>query len=70
MGKDAGQESDQHTQAIMLRVSIFWPTTNITRKTMVVVYRDEADGFIITAFMTSRADKVARGRRRIWQRES
>ncbi len=47
-----------------------YPETNITRKTLVVIYRDEADGFVITAFLTSRADKVIRGRRKLWQRQS
>lgn len=34
--------------------------TNITRKTVVVIYRDESDGFVITAFFTSRPDKIRR----------
>ena len=46
-----------------------YPETNIGRKTMVVVYRDEENGFVITAFLTSRADKVTRGRRKLWQRD-
>ena len=40
--------------------------TNITKKTCVVIYRDEADGFIITAFFTSRPDKIIRRRKTIW----
>ncbi len=44
--------------------------TNITRKALVVAFRNVADGFVITAFMTSRPDKVMRGRRKLWQRES
>jgi hypothetical protein len=37
-----------------------YPQTNITRKTAVVAYRDEPNGFIITAFFTSRPDKILR----------
>jgi hypothetical protein len=37
-----------------------YPQTNITRKTAVVVYRDEPGGFVITAFFTSRPDKIRR----------
>lgn len=37
--------------------------TNITSKTAVVVYRDEPDDFVITAFFTSRPDRMEkRGR--------
>ncbi len=32
--------------------------TIISRKTAVVIYRDEPDGFVITAFLTSRPDKI------------
>lgn len=32
-----------------------YPHTNLTTKTAVVVYRDEPNGFIITAWLTSRA---------------
>ena len=35
-----------------------YETTNISRKTAVVVYRDEPDGFLITAFLTSKPDKI------------
>ena len=41
--------------------------TNITRKTAVVVYRDEPDGFMITAFFTSKPDKVEKKGATIWQ---
>ncbi len=45
-----------------------YASTNITRKTSVVVYRDEPDGFLITAFFTSKPQKVeARGDKR-WSR--
>ncbi|NJN99222.1 MAG: hypothetical protein HC875_36575 [Anaerolineales bacterium] len=40
--------------------------TNITRKTAVVVYRDEANGFLITAYFTSRPEKTERKGTRIW----
>ena len=40
--------------------------TNITRKTAVVVYRDEADGFLITAFFTSKPDKIEKKGRVLW----
>lgn len=42
--------------------------TNITEKNCIVIYRDEVDGFIITAFLTSRADKIIRKRGVIWTR--
>ena len=45
-----------------------YAATNITEKTCVVIYRDEEDGFIITAFLTSRPDKVVRRRRSLWRR--
>ena len=35
--------------------------TSISTKTMVVIYKEQkVDGFIITAFMTSRPDKIQR----------
>jgi hypothetical protein len=40
--------------------------TNISRKTAVVVYRDEPDGFVITAYFTSRPEKTERSKPRIW----
>jgi hypothetical protein len=45
-----------------------YESTNITRKTAVVVYRDEPDGFLITAFFTSRPDKVERKGPVIWRK--
>lgn len=45
-----------------------YESTNITRKTAVVVYRDEPDGFMITAFFTSRADKIERKGEIIWRK--
>ena len=41
--------------------------TSIPGKYMVVVYKEGDDGFIITAFMTSKPDKILR-RGTIWQR--
>jgi hypothetical protein len=43
-----------------------YESTNITRKTAVVVYRNEPDGFVITAYFTSRPDKTERNRERLW----
>ena len=43
-----------------------YASTNITRKTAVVVYRDIPNGFLITAFLTSRPDKIERKGPRVW----
>jgi hypothetical protein len=43
-----------------------YDSTNITRKTAVVVYRDESDGFLITAFFTSKPDKVEKKGKMLW----
>jgi hypothetical protein len=40
--------------------------TSISQKTAVVVYRDEPDGFLITAFFTSRPDKLKRRGPVVW----
>jgi hypothetical protein len=40
--------------------------TNISRKTAVVVYRDEPDGFVITAFLTSKPEKIERRGAKLW----
>jgi hypothetical protein len=40
--------------------------TNITRKTAVAVYRDEENGFLITAFFTSKPDKIEKKGKVIW----
>lgn len=40
--------------------------TSISRNTMVVVYRDETVGFIITAYLTSKPEKTERNRTKIW----
>ena len=45
-----------------------YAATNITEKTCIAIYRDEEDGFIITAFLTSRPDKIMRRRTTIWTR--
>ena len=52
-----------------LTATRFYPKTPITEKHMVVVFRErvEGDGFVITAFMTSRAEKVWQ-RGMLWQR--
>jgi hypothetical protein len=42
--------------------------TNLTAKTAVVVYRDEPDGFIIMAWLTSRADRVRAKGVQVWIR--
>jgi hypothetical protein len=41
-------------------------STNITRKTAVVIYRDEADGFLITAFFTSKPEKIENKGQLLW----
>ncbi len=45
-----------------------YASTNITRKTCVVIYRDEPDGFLITAFLTSKPQKVEQKGETIWSR--
>jgi hypothetical protein len=40
--------------------------TNISQKTAVVIYRDEPDGFVITAFLTSKPDKITRQGHNLW----
>ena len=45
-----------------------YPQTNLTAKTAVVVYRDEPDGFIITAWLTSRSDRVRAKGVQVWSR--
>jgi hypothetical protein len=39
---------------------------NMGKKTAVVVYKDEPDGFMITAFFTSRPDKVEKQGAALW----
>lgn len=43
-----------------------YASTNITRKTAVVVYRDEPDGFVITACFTSKPEKVEQKGAQLW----
>jgi len=43
-----------------------YASTNITRKTAVVVYRDEPDGFVITAFLTSKPAKIEQKGEKLW----
>jgi hypothetical protein len=45
-----------------------YPQTNLTAKTAVLVYRDEPDGFIIAAWLTSRADRVRTKGVQVWIR--
>lgn len=45
-----------------------YESTNITRKTSVVVYRDEPGGFLITAFLTSKPRKIEQKGEVIWSR--
>lgn len=47
-----------------------YESTNITRKTAVVVYRDQPDGFVITAFFTSKPSQVEQKGKRLWPKES
>jgi hypothetical protein len=52
-------------EILALRV---YEQTNLTSKTAIVVYRDDPNGFVITAWLTSRPDRV-RGRGvQIWTR--
>ena len=43
-----------------------YESTTITRKTAVVIYRDEPDGFLIAAFFTSRPDKIEQKGSILW----
>ncbi len=45
-----------------------YESTNITRKTAVVVYRDNPDGFVITAFFTSKPGKIEQRGKRLWSK--
>jgi hypothetical protein len=45
-----------------------YPQTNLTTKTAVVVSRDAPDGCIITAWLTSRADRVRAKGVQMWTR--
>ncbi len=53
----------EHGESLALRA---YERTNITRKTAVVVYRDQPDGFVMTAFFTSRPQKVEQKGLVIW----
>lgn len=44
----------------------YYESTNITSKTVVAVYRDEQDGFLITAFFTSKPDRIAKRGETLW----
>ena len=45
-----------------------YPLTNLTAKTAVVVYREEPDGFVITAWLTSRPEQVRARGVQVWTR--
>ena len=47
-----------------------YDSTPISRKTAVVVYRDEPDGFVITAFFTSKPEKAERKGELLWPKSS
>jgi hypothetical protein len=53
----------QHGESLALR---HYDSTNITSKTAVVVYRDEVDGFLITAFFTSKPDRIEKKGDVLW----
>jgi hypothetical protein len=52
-------------ETLALRV---YPRTNLTAKTAVVAYRDKPEGFAITAWLTSRPDRVQAKGVRVWRR--
>lgn len=52
-------------ETLALRASL---QTSLTAKTAVVVYRDKPDGFIITAWLTSRVDRVRAKEVEVWTR--
>ena len=52
-------------ETLALRV---YPRTNLTAKTAVMAYRDEPEGFVITAWLTSRPDRVQAKGVRVWRR--
>lgn len=53
----------QHGESLALRD---YASTNITQKTAVIVYRDEPNGFLITAFFTSKPDKIEKKGQIVW----
>jgi hypothetical protein len=53
-----------HGEALALRD---YESTNITKKTAVAIYKDEPDGFLITAFFTSKPEKIEKKGRLLWQ---
>jgi hypothetical protein len=55
----------QHGESLALRA---YASTHITSKTAVVVYRDETDGFLITAFFTSKPDRMQKKGAVQWSR--
>jgi len=53
----------QQGESLALRA---YASTNITRKTAVVVYREEEEGFLITAFFTSKPDRIEKRGDILW----
>ena len=53
----------QHGESLALRD---YEHTNISRKTAVVVYRDEPDGFVITVYFTFKPEKTEQKGIQIW----
>jgi uncharacterized protein YuzE len=64
LGDDVLLRVDPETgEALALRD---YEQTNITRKTAVVVYLDQPDGFLITVFFTSKPGKIEQKGKLIW----
>ena len=57
----------KHGEALALRD---YENTSISRKTVVVIYRDELDGFVITAIFTSKPEKIERKGTLLWPTSS
>lgn len=57
--------SGKHGELLTLRD---YEKTNISQKTAVVIYRNGPDGFLITAFLTSKPGKIEQKGTRIWPR--
>jgi len=63
LGEPSRVIAGEHGESLALRD---YETTNVGQKTAVVVYRDEEDGFLITAFLTSKPDKIEKKGARTW----
>lgn len=55
--------SGERNESIALRA---YAKTNISQKTAVVIYRDEPDGFVITAFLTSQPERIEKKGGKLW----